>query len=291
MRSRNVSAAASLDSRAPPPRDGGTTVQPSFVTPPTSPRGRGRLSLLAAGLRRRGGRRALSLLSVVLLLAGVGLFAFPFVTDIYQHHVQDGLRNQFTGSATRSAYLRHDFAVGQGLTRLQIPTIGLDVLVVEGTTPSALRAGAGHYAGTPLPGEAGNVSIAGHRTTYGHPFYRLAEVTPGQSIELFTPQYELTYRAVPSFTSATSFGGTANPHAVEPTDVSVIAPPTDPTVHELTLTTCNPKGSAAQRLILRAVLVKAQVLPGVTAPPIDIHAPATRSTAPTVPTTTLPGPQ
>lgn len=268
-------------------------VQSSFVTPPTPSRGRGGLSLLADGLRRRGGRRALSLLSVVLLLAGVGLFAFPFATDLYQHHVQDGLRTQFTSAATQNAYLRHDFAVGQGLTRLQIPSIGLDVLVVEGTTPSALRAGAGHYAGTPLPGEAGNVSIAGHRTTYGHPFYRLAEVLPGQTIELFTPQYEFTYRAVPAFTSATSvggsFGATANPHAVQPTDVSVIAPPADPAVHELTLTTCNPKGSAAQRLILRAELVGAKVLPGVAAPPPDIHAPASRAPAP-VPGS-LPGPQ
>lgn len=264
-------------------------MQPSFVVPPTRPNGRGALALAFDGLRRPGGRRALSLLSVVLLLAGVGLFAFPFATDLYQRHLQGQLRNQFASSTTEQAYLNHDFKIGQGLTRLEIPTIGLDVLVVEGTTPSALRAGAGHYVGTPLPGEAGNVSIAGHRTTFGHPFNRLAELKPGQLVELFTPDYEFTYQVTPSFTSATTFDGTANPHPVEPTDVSVIQPPADSTVHELTLTTCNPKGSAAQRLVLRAILVKATVLPGIKAPVPNIHAPATTTATPT-PVTSLPGP-
>jgi sortase A len=266
-------------------------VEPSFVTPPVTGPGRGRLRLLADGLRRPGGRRALSLLSVVLLLGGVGIFAFPFATDIYQRHVQDQLTSQFAGTSTEDAYQDHDFRVGQGLTRLEIPTIGLDVLVVEGTTPSALRAGAGHYVGTPLPGEAGNVGIAGHRTTFGHPFNRLDEVKPGQLIELFTPDYEFTYESVRSFTSATSFDGTANPHPVSPTDVSVIEAPQNRTIHELTLTTCNPKGSAAQRLVLRAVLIEAAVLPGKELPVPNIHAPAATpsTTSPTV--TTLPGPK
>ncbi len=262
----------------------------SFVTPPTAGRGRHSLSLLGDGLRRPGGRRALSILSVVLLLAGVGLFAFPFATDLYQNHLQDRLRSQFAGASTEDSYRTHIFKEGQGLTRLQIPKIGLDVLVVEGTTPSALRAGAGHYVGTPLPGEAGNVAIAGHRTTFGHPFNRLDEVGPGDLINLFTPDYEFVYEAVPSFTSATTFDGTNNPHPVEPTDISVIAAPTNPTVHELTLTTCNPKGSAAQRLVLRAVLVKAIVLPGKHLPVPNIHAPATTTPSATPSVTSLPGP-
>lgn len=265
-------------------------MQASFVTPPTAGRGRGRLALLADGLRRPGGRRALSLLSVVLLLAGVGLFAFPFATDIYQRHLQGNLRSQFDDSATANAYRTHTFREGQGLTRLEIPTIGLDVLVVQGTTTSALRAGAGHYVDTPLPGEAGNVSIAGHRTTFGHPFNRLDEVKPGQLINLFTPDYEFIYQSASSFTSETSYDGTINPHAVKPTDISVIAPPTDTTTHELTLTTCNPKGSAAQRLILRAVLIKVADAPGSTKPLPNIHAPAPTVAKPSPSATTLPGP-
>lgn len=262
----------------------------SFVTPPTAA-GRRAVALVGDGLRRPGGRRALSVLSVVLLLAGVGLFAFPFATDLWQQHLQGRLRSQFAGTSTEDGYRTHTFKEGQGLTRLEIPTIGLDVLVVEGTTPSALRAGAGHYVGTPLPGEAGNVAIAGHRTTFGHPFNRLDEVRPGQVINLYTPDYEFTYQAVPTFTSATSFAGTNNPHPVEPTDISVVDAPTDPTVHELTLTTCNPKGSAAQRLVLRAVLVRAVLLPGRHAPIPNIHAPASASPTPAPTVSSLPGPQ
>jgi sortase A len=224
-------------------------------------------------------------LSIVLVLAGVGVFAYPFGTDIYQRYLQHGLRNDFGGADTARAYRTHTFKVGQGLTRIKIDKIGLDVVVVEGTTPSALRAGAGHYVGTPLPGEAGNVAIAGHRTTYGPPFNRLDEVTPGSIIELDTPDTAFFYQSV------TSFDGQPNPHPVLPTDTAVIAPPKDPTVHELTLTTCNPKGSARQRLILRAVLVSSKPLPGAKVAPgaTEPTAPVTRPPAPT--TTVLPGPQ
>ena len=56
---------------------------------------------------------------------------------------------------------------------MKIPVLGVDVVVVEGTTASALRAGAGHYPETPLPCELGNVGIAGHRTTYGKLFNQI----------------------------------------------------------------------------------------------------------------------
>ncbi len=52
------------------------------------------------------------------------------------------------------------------------------MVVVEGTGADQLRSGPGHYPGTPLPGETGNVAIAGHRTTYLHPFYNLNELVP-----------------------------------------------------------------------------------------------------------------
>ena len=266
-------------------------MEPSFVTPAVPRRPRSALSLFGDSLRRPGGRRALSLLSVVLFLAAIGLFAYPLATDLYQRELQSSLRNQFNTIGTEDAYRTGKFRIGQGLTRLQIPTIGLDVLVVEGTTPSALRAGAGHYIGTPLPGEAGNVAIAGHRTTFGHPFNHLDEVHPGDEIDLYTPIYEFIYRAVPSFVSVTSFDGTVNPHPVLPTDISVIAAPTDPRVHELTLTTCNPKGSAAQRLVLRAVLVGVRLVPGKHAVLPDIHAPASGAPAPGPTATTVVGPQ
>lgn len=259
-------------------------MEPSFVMPALPVRPRSMWGLLNDSLRRRGGRRALSVLSVVLLLAGVGVFAYPFGTDLYQKYRQYELRHGFGGASTAASYRTRTFEIGQGLTRLKIASIGLDVVVVEGTTPAALRAGAGHYVGTPLPGEAGNVAIAGHRTTFGHPFNRLDAVGPGGTVELDTPTMEFFYRAV------SSFDGAANPHPVKPTYTAVIAAPQNPSVHELTLTTCNPKGSAAQRLILRAVLVGSAPLPGAKVAPTAMTPTAAPIATPTATPNKTPDP-
>jgi sortase A len=115
----------------------------------------------------------------------------------------------------------------------------VDVVVVEGTTASALRAGAGHYPQTPLPCEVGNVGIAGHRTTYGRPFHNLDRLKEGDDIILETPVGECRYKVAKV------------PYVVLPTDTSVVAPASESL---LTLTTCHPKGSASHRLVVRAVL-------------------------------------
>ncbi len=220
----------------------------SFVTPPVPERPRPARRLVGDALRRPGGRRALSALSLVLALAGVGMFSFPFATDIYSSRLQRKLRTQFDNPEFQDAYRRRLIKVGQGLTRLRIPTLGVDVLVVEGTTPSALKAGAGHYVGTPLPGDAGNIAIAGHRTTYGRPFNRMNEMKAGDKVLLETPFAEFEYTVVPPFENH------PNPWAVAPNNFGVVSPPPSPSDHWLTLTTCHPKGSAKQRLILRLKL-------------------------------------
>lgn len=226
---------------------------PSFTTPPLPDSPRSRRALLGDAMRRPGGRRGLSVLSLVLLLAGLGMFAYPNGTDAYSAYRQDQLQARFDDPAVAQAYKARQIPVGDGLTTLKLPKIGLSVLVVEGTTPDALRAGAGHYQQTPLPGEAGNVGIAGHRTTYGRPFNRLDEMAAGDLAVLETPLATYTYKAVGAFK------GHANPWVVVPTDVSVVAP--DKKAHELTLTTCNPKGSARQRLVMRFTLVKSTPRP------------------------------
>ena len=229
-------------------------MQPSFVTAPVPGRPRPFGALLGDALRRPGGRRAVSVLSLVLFLAGVAMFAYPVGTDFYSRYKQDHLQSSFNDPQLQQAYLEKKIGIGDGLTLLRIPKIGVKVLVVEGTTPAALRAGAGHYVGTPLPGEAGNVGIAGHRTTFGRPFNRLAEMGPGDIVTLETPFAIYTYKAVQPF------AGHDNPFVVKPTDFSVVSQGTG---HLLTLTTCHPKGSARQRLVLRLSLVKTELKPGV----------------------------
>jgi sortase A len=225
-------------------------MQPSFVTPPVPARPRGFGALVGDALRRPGGRRGVSVLSLVLFLAGIAMFAYPVGTDFYSRFEQDHLKSQFSDPGTQQAYLENKIKIGDGLTILRIPKLNITRLTVQGTTPAALRAGVGHYVNTPLPGEAGNVGIAGHRTTFGRPFNRLDEMKPGDVVTLETPFAIYTYKAVPPF------DGHSNPWVVTPNDFSVVSQGTG---HLLTLTTCNPKGSARQRLVLRLSLVGTQL--------------------------------
>ena len=190
---------------------------------------------------RRWLRRLLSGLSVVLLLGGVGLVGFPFATNMWQGRIQERLDDQIASPELQQAYKERKIVTGDSLTRIKIPALGLDTVVVEGVTPSALRAGAGHYPQTPLPCEGGNVSIAGHRTTYGRPFGNVDQLKPGDTIELTTPVGGCVYKV------------SRAPFVVAPSELSVIDPTPE---RSLTLTTCHPRGSAAQRLIIRATWVK-----------------------------------
>ena len=186
-------------------------------------------------------RRSLSGLSIVLLLGGLALVGYPFFTNVWQSRLQSKLTKQLVSPELEQAYRERKVETGDSLTRIRIPAIDVDVVVVEGITPSALRAGAGHYPQTPLPCETGNVSIAGHRTTYGKPFGNLDRLKPGDTIELTTPIGGCVYQL------------TKAPFAVDPGDLSVIDATPDRSV---TLTTCHPRGSAAQRLIVKGTWVK-----------------------------------
>ena len=77
-------------------------------------------------------------------------------------------------------------AEGDPVARLEIPEIGLDVVVVAGVSVDDLRRGPGHYPDTPLPGQYGNAAIAGHRTTYDGPFQHIDDLDPGDEIVVTT---------------------------------------------------------------------------------------------------------
>ncbi len=208
--------------------------------------------LLDALRRRPIGHTVLNGLVVVLFLAGAGMFAYPFFTDVYTEQViQQRLENEFVALQVDTFDEWEETVSGQSgtaLTKIVIPAIGVETLVVEGTSPAALRAGAGHYPNTPLPGQVGNVAIAGHRTTYGRPFNRIDELSPGDVIWLATPVGDHRYVVADA-----PSGWNANPYVTTPKDWQVIAPTPEAT---LTLTTCHPKGSAAKRLVVRAELVE-----------------------------------
>lgn len=147
---------------------------------------------------------------------------------------------------------------GGAIDHLVIPSIHVDKYVVDGTDEADLRRGPGHYPGTPYPGQNGNVAIAGHRTTYGAPFFELNAVKPGDLIRL-TDLNDRTWDYIVS----------RPPVVVSPDDVSVLDPTPFP---QLTLTTCNPRFSASTRLVVFARL-KGQA--GIVKAPPPATTPAT----------------
>ena len=201
---------------------------------------------------RRWVRRSLSATSLVVLLVAVGIIGYPFYTNLVQSRIQARLDRQLASPELKQAYLEGRVQEGDSLTRLKISAIGVDVVVVEGTSADSLRAGAGHYKGTPLPCEIGNVAVAGHRTTYGRPFADLDLLHPGDEITLETPIGSCRYSGAgrPQGRNVLDDKGAA--FIVDPTDTSVVSR-TDAAV--LTLTTCHPKGSAAKRLVIQAALI------------------------------------
>ena len=137
---------------------------------------------------------------------------------------------------------------GSAIARIQIPALNVDKTVVEGVRVSDLRKGPGHYPATPMPGQAGNSAIAGHRTTYGAPFGEIDKLLPGDQIIVTTIQGEFTYEVVPQ--------GEGHGHLiVAPTAVEVLDQDFSDHPDRLTLTACHPKGSARQRIIVVGALV------------------------------------
>jgi sortase A len=208
-------------------------------------------------------------------LVTVGLLLLFFVayqlwgTGILQARTQDKLRDQFNSALEQGGVTTTTAPVatpttapattttlpevtvppnGEKFAQLTIPAIGLDQIAVEGVDVDDLTKGPGHYPTTQIPGHEGNTAFAGHRTTYGHPFTDLDQMKIGDAINftmLNGAQY--TYKV------------TEEPRAVDPSEVSVLDPVPDParpghSLATLTLTTCNPKYSAEQRLIIRAQL-------------------------------------
>jgi sortase A len=216
-------------------------------------------------------RQAVSITGKVLIGAGILVLLFTayqiWGTSFQEGRTQNSLRNTLS-SETNDAAIRRALAEASALDKLptgpprtapttaapsegepvgdlRIPVIGINQVFVEGTNTGDLRKGPGHYTGTPLPGQDGNASIAGHRTTYGHPFYNLDGVKKGDPIVVTTLQGIFVYDAIST-------------QVVSPNDVSVIS---NVFANWLTLTTCNPRFSATTRLIVHAKLAHSQLFP------------------------------
>lgn len=193
---------------------------------------------------------------IVLLFIAYELWWTGLTTRHDQHQVIAQLQREWARPAERQLTVP---PYGSGLAILYIPRLGRHYrfAIIQGTSTADLIKGPGHYPGTALPGRLGNFAVAGHRTTYLHPFYDINELRPGDAIVVETRQSWFTYRVqdIPH-TSA------RYQEVVSPDDVSVAYPVPDqhdparvPTQRVITLTSCNPRYSAAQRIVVHGVLV------------------------------------
>jgi sortase A len=148
---------------------------------------------------------------------------------------------------------------GDPVARIELPRIGVDKIVVAGVDKNDLKKGPGHYPETPLPGQLGNSAIAGHRTTFGQPFFDIDKLETGDEIIVTTLAGRYVYRVT-------------GQEIVSPSEYQVIAT-TDPTVATLTLTSCHPKYTARERIIVFAELDVDASTGAVTEPTINYGRP------------------
>jgi sortase A len=197
--------------------------------------------------KRNTGRIWWVVAALLFILVGTAIMLYPKLTDLRYALAQSDFA---AAAAAADSEDRADAAQpGQedgivlpdgAVALLQIPAIGLEAYVVEGTDRSALANGPGHYPDTPLPGERGNSAIAGHRTMYGAPFNELDLLEPGDKILTATSERSAVYRVTQVL-------------VVYPTDLEVVAQ-TGP--DRLTLTTCHPEGHSTRRLVVVAELTE-----------------------------------
>ncbi|WP_235928263.1 class E sortase [Goekera deserti] len=213
---------------------------------------------------------------VVLLFVVYELYVTDLFADRRQDAVADELRATWDGApedptvAAAPAAPPAQVPLGQGVGFLHVPRLGPDWsrAVVEGTGPEQLEQGPGHYVGTAMPGQPGNVGIAGHRVGTGSPFLDLDRLRPGDPVVLETADAWFVYRVLGDPATGDLLAdpsGIPGQQVVSPTDVDVISPTPDAdpaapaTGSYLTLTTCHPKYSARQRLVVHARLDGAPV--------------------------------
>jgi sortase (surface protein transpeptidase) len=201
---------------------------------------------------------------VVLLFAVYTLYVTDLITDRSQDELSEQLHDEWAADPGHRA--PHVSILGDAFAVLHIPRLGADYerVVVEGTSEEQLRQGPGHYTDTAAPGEQGNVAIAGHRVGKGSPFLELDLLRPGDPIVVETADRWFVYRVLgdPDTSDfAADPSGIPGQQIVRPSAYEVISPtpngPEDgaPSGAYLTLTTCHPRYSAQQRLIIHAGLI------------------------------------
>lgn len=231
-------------------------------------------------LVRGFGELLLTLGLVVLLFVFYELVVTNWLSAIKQQQATAELNRQWQGPPEPL-----EVAPGEPFAKIFIPAFGPDYsyTVLQGTSQENLEVGPGHYIGTAMPGQPGNFALAGHRVGTGSPFLNLGELESCDALIIETARAWYVYKVLPLQGEAAGWGSGkgATPHCdgvrplpppyqdvpgrliVDPSAREVLAPvPGKPQAQVpaaeqfalITLTTCHPKFSAQQRMIIHGVL-------------------------------------
>jgi sortase A len=192
--------------------------------------------------RRGGWRTIVHWFGMACLMAAAGFAGYIvwslWGTGLHTAKAQEELRTEFRQELARPGDPTADVPLGDAYAQLLIPAIDLNFMVVQGTGYEDLKDGPGHYPDTADPwDDAGRVGIAGHRTTYQAPFFDLEDLQPGDEITLRTRNGTFGYAVDRVFVVPSAGSGRVLVQTPRPS---------------LVLTTCNPKYSSAERLIVTA---------------------------------------
>jgi sortase A len=194
------------------------------------------MSLLSREARGMSPTRTRILGSACYFFLVLGVLALGYAGFVFaDSHIYQSLEMKKFKQAGRLSE-PHILAEGDVIGEIQVPRLGLDAIVVQGDSPANLRRAVGHISQSALPGELGNVVLAGHRDTF---FRSLHDIRVGDTIEFSTSEHSFEYR-VDSI------------EVVAPDDIRVLQPSTG---RDLTFVTCFPfhfVGPAPRRFIVRA---------------------------------------
>jgi sortase A len=194
----------------------------------------------------RGGARFLRPVEIVcwcLAVLGLGAYSLVYMDRTLYQASQERVFQSALEQKSASAVPQAPLEPGAPIGRIEIPRLGLQAIIVESTSSEALRRAVGHVEGTALPGDRGNVALAGHRDTF---FRGLRDVRKDDIIRIDTLGGSWQYRV-------------ESIQVVDPDDVHVLDAAASPI---LTLVTCYPfhyTGPAPRRFIVQAREIPARI--------------------------------
>ena len=205
-------------------------------------------------------------IGMILIIGGLIIMSIPFIGDTYMQAKRNEMYTEYLqqleqkeadsnfvsekivqkasdkNEEKEEEEVSYSFKEDEVMGKIKVPSIGVDLLVIEGESKENLKLGATHMLGTAYPGEVGNCVIAGHRNyTFGSMFNRLGEVKLNDQIHLEIGEYEYIYEV-------------DEIEVINPDNLDVLKQPMNE--KRLTVLTCHPIHVGNKRLLIKAKLIE-----------------------------------